>query len=94
MYIRNALRMGRGEESSEPAETQRDSFELAALAFEDQRCLIGADRIDSKTEEQRWHAIGAAQIERGAPAVLLVVHVLPGGLSWQRNYPHHLGPRG
>jgi uncharacterized protein (DUF4415 family) len=39
---------------------------LAALAFEDERCLICADRIDSKTEEQRWHAIGAAQIERGA----------------------------
>ena len=51
------------------------SFELAALVFEDERCLICADRIDSKTEEQRWHAIGAAQIERGAPAVLLVVHV-------------------
>jgi hypothetical protein len=51
------------------------SFELAALVFEDERCLICADRIDSKTEEQRWHAIGAAQIERGSPAVLLVVHV-------------------
>jgi len=51
------------------------SFELAALAFEDERCLVGADRIDSKTEEQRWHAIGAAQIEPEASAVLLVVHV-------------------
>jgi uncharacterized DUF497 family protein len=51
------------------------SFELAALAFEDERCLICADRIDRKTEEQRWHAIGAAKIERGAPAVLLAVHV-------------------
>jgi uncharacterized DUF497 family protein len=51
------------------------SFELAALVFEDELCLICADRVDSKTEEQRWHAIGAAQIERGARAVLLVVHV-------------------
>ena len=51
------------------------SFELAALVFEDERCLVYADRIDSKTKEQRWHAIGAAQIEPGAGAVLLVVHV-------------------
>jgi uncharacterized DUF497 family protein len=50
-------------------------LELAALAFEDERCLISADRIDSKTKEQRWHAVGAAQIERGARAVLMVVHV-------------------
>ena len=51
------------------------SFELAALVFEDKGCLVYADRIDSKTEEQRWHAIGAAQIEPGAGAVVLVVHV-------------------
>jgi len=51
------------------------SFELAALVFEDERCLVYADRIDSKTEERRWHALGAAQIEPGAAAVLLVVHV-------------------
>lgn len=50
------------------------SFERAALAFEDERCIVYADRIDSKTEEQRWHAIGAAQIERGAAAVVLAVH--------------------
>jgi uncharacterized DUF497 family protein len=43
--------------------------------FEDERCLVYADRIDSKTKELRWHAIGAAQIEPGARAVLLVVHV-------------------
>jgi uncharacterized protein len=51
------------------------SFELAALVFEDERCLVYADRIDSRTEEQRWHAIGEARIEPGAGAVLLVVHV-------------------
>ena len=51
------------------------SFELAALVFEDERCLVYADRIDSKTEEQRWHAIGLARIEPGAAAMLLVVHV-------------------
>ena len=50
------------------------SFELATLAFEDEHCLIW-DRLDRKTEEQRWHAIGAACIEPGVDAVLLVVHV-------------------
>lgn len=58
---------------------QRDhdgiTFELAALVFEDEFCLIGADRIDSVTGEQRWHAIGAVQSETGDVAVLLVVHV-------------------
>ena len=50
------------------------SFELAALVFEDERCLVYGDRTDSRTREQRWHAIGAARIEPGAGAVLLVVH--------------------
>ena len=49
------------------------SFELAALVFEDERCLVGLDRID-ETGEQRWHAIGAAQIEPEVAVVLLVVH--------------------
>ena len=49
------------------------SFEQAALALEDERCLVGLDRID-KTGEQRWHALGAAQIESEAAVVLLVVH--------------------
>ena len=51
------------------------SIELAALVFEDERCLVYADRIDSKTEEQRWHAVGVARIEPVAAAVLLVIHV-------------------
>src|SRR5256885_8799333 len=50
------------------------SFELAALIFEDERCLIYPDRLDCETEEQRWHAVGAAQIERQTRAVLLAVH--------------------
>ena len=50
------------------------SFELATLVFEDEHCLVYLDRIDSKTEEQRWHAVGAAQIEPEGRAVLLVVH--------------------
>jgi uncharacterized DUF497 family protein len=49
------------------------SFELAALVFEDERCLIGPDRID-ETGERRWHAIGAARIEPEVAVVLLVVH--------------------
>jgi uncharacterized DUF497 family protein len=48
-------------------------FELATLAFEDERCLVNLDRID-ETGEQRWHAIGAAQIEPKGAVVLLVVH--------------------
>jgi uncharacterized protein len=58
---------------------QRDhggiTFELAALVFEDEFCLVGPDRIDSVTGERRWHAIGAVRSEPGTVAVLLVVHV-------------------
>jgi hypothetical protein len=50
------------------------SFEIAALVFEDERCLVRPDRID-ETGEQRWHAIGAVRIEPDAAVVLLVVHV-------------------
>ena len=50
------------------------SFELAVLVFDDERCLVYPDRIDRETKEQRWHALGAARIEPGAGAVLLVVH--------------------
>jgi uncharacterized DUF497 family protein len=32
------------------------------------------DRIDDETEEQRWPAVGAVQVEPEARAVLLVVH--------------------
>ena len=46
---------------------------MAALVFEDERCLIGLDRID-ETGEWRWHAIGAARIAREVAIVLLVVH--------------------
>jgi len=49
------------------------SFEVAALVFEDDRCLVGLDRID-ETGEQRWHAIGAAQAESECIMVLVVVH--------------------
>jgi len=44
------------------------------LVFEDERCLAGLDRVD-ESGEQRWHALGAVQIEPGSPFVLLVVHV-------------------
>jgi hypothetical protein len=50
------------------------SFQLAVLVFEDQQCLVYQDRIDSKTREQRWHALGAVRLEPDARAVLLVVH--------------------
>ena len=46
---------------------------MAALVFEDERCLVGLDHID-ETGERRWHAIGAARIEPEVAIVLLVVH--------------------
>ena len=49
------------------------SFEMAALAFEDERCLVGLDRVD-EAGEQRWYAIGAVHMEPEASIVLLVVH--------------------
>jgi uncharacterized DUF497 family protein len=51
------------------------TFELAALVFEDEACLVAPDRIDRATGERRWHAIGAVGLEPGTVAVLLVVHV-------------------
>jgi uncharacterized DUF497 family protein len=45
---------------------------VAALVFEDEHCLVALDRID-ETGEQRWYAIGAAQI-KPSTVVLLVVH--------------------
>lgn len=54
------------------------SFEMAALAFEDPRCLISFDRED-ESGELRWHALGSISIECGVSAVLLVVHALWGG---------------
>jgi len=50
------------------------SFPIAALVFEDERCLVFLDRIDD-AGEQRWHAVGAVSIEPGTAVVLLVVHV-------------------
>ena len=69
----DVLRMGRGEKPAEPRK-HGISFEIAALAFEDERCLVRPDRIDERGE-QHWHAIGAARIEPGAAVILLVVHV-------------------
>jgi uncharacterized DUF497 family protein len=42
--------------------------------LEDECCLVYPDRIDCKTQEERWHAAGAARIGAGPHAVLLVVH--------------------
>ncbi len=50
------------------------SFEMAALVFEDENCLLGLDRLDM-TGEQRWHALGKIRIEPDQPVILLVVHV-------------------
>ena len=50
------------------------SFAVAALAFEDEKCLIRPDRVD-ETGEQRWHALGSVRVGRGQAVVLIVVHV-------------------
>jgi uncharacterized DUF497 family protein len=55
-------------------EKHRVSFEMAALAFEDERCLVRPDRVD-ETGEQRWHAIGAARLGPDASVVPFVVPV-------------------
>jgi uncharacterized DUF497 family protein/uncharacterized protein (DUF4415 family) len=52
----------------------RVSFEMAVLAFEDERCLVRPDRVD-ETGEQRWDAIGAARLNPDASVVLFVVYV-------------------
>ena len=69
------------------------SFEIAALAFEDERCLVRPDRIDERGE-QRWQAIGAARIEPGAAVIFAGCSRLQGGNRWRRNHPHYLGPQG
>jgi uncharacterized protein len=46
---------------------------MAALVFEDERCLVGLDSVD-ETGEERWHAIGAARLEPDSAVILLVVH--------------------
>lgn len=51
------------------------SFELAALVFEDERCLVYMDRIDDHTGEQRWIALGMAQPVADAAILLVVAHV-------------------
>ena len=51
----------------------RISFEIAALVFEDECCLVRPDRVD-ETGEQRWHAIGAARLSPDDSVVLFVVH--------------------
>ncbi len=66
--------MGRIEEPFTNQRKHGVSFELAALVFEDERCLVGPDRVDTTTWEQRWHAMGAVAIEPQTAAVLLVVH--------------------
>ena len=51
------------------------SFELATLALEDERCLVYTDRIDDRTGERRWIALGMAQPSADAGILLVVAHV-------------------
>ena len=50
------------------------SFEVAALVFEDQNCLVRLDRVD-ETAEQRWQAIGTARLSADTAVIVFVVHV-------------------
>ncbi len=50
------------------------SFQAAIQALEDELCLIRPDRVD-EDGEQRWHALGMAEIGPRDRTVLLVVHV-------------------
>jgi uncharacterized DUF497 family protein len=71
--------MGRREKSPKSAGPRRNYFPVGrsrlSLVFEDEFCLVGPDRIDPVTGEQRWHAIGAVRNEPGSVSVLFVVHV-------------------
>jgi hypothetical protein len=50
------------------------SFELAMLAFEDERRVISLDRI-VETGEQRWLALGAVSTDSSTALIVLVAHV-------------------
>jgi uncharacterized protein len=50
------------------------SFEVAALVFEDENCLVLLDRVDD-TGEQRWLAIGTARLNASTAVIMFVVHV-------------------
>jgi len=74
------------------------SFEVAALAFEDENCLVRLDRVD-QGGEQRWRAIGVARDWGGATegrhsGRIVRRACLQGGNRWRRNHTHHLGPQG
>jgi len=81
------------ERTSETTQTRWNFVELATLVFEDEHCLMYQDRVDCKTDEQRWHAIGTAQIEPEVSVVLLVVHAYREDIM-AKKYPHHLSPCG
>jgi uncharacterized DUF497 family protein len=51
------------------------SFELGALVFEDEGCLVYRNHIDDQTGEERWIALGMAQAIRDAGILLVVAHV-------------------
>ena len=49
-------------------------FELAALVFEDENCLVSLDRVD-EAGEQRWLALGSVSLEAGTAMIVLVAYV-------------------
>lgn len=51
------------------------SFSTAKRVFADINVLLLQDRVDEKTGEQRWHAIGRSDAQSGSAPILLVVHV-------------------
>ena len=67
------------------------SFKVAALVFEDEHCLVLPDRIDRRTGEQRWHALGAVSVGGGAQAVLVVIHVYREDHEGERSEERRVG---
>ena len=68
------------------------SFEMAALVFEDQNCLVRLDRVD-ETGEQRWQAIGMARLT-ASPAVIMFAFMFTGRKSMAKKSPASSRPVG
>jgi hypothetical protein len=71
----------------------RISFEMAALAFEDECCLVRPDRVDENrraTMASYWRgSIGPGRLNGTVRR-----SCLQGGNRWRRNHSHYLGAKG
>lgn len=72
----DAIRMG-SREGAHQYQEARHRLTMASKVFDDPNVALIKDRIADESGEQRWHAIGAASIDKEA-ALLVVVHVYRG----------------